>query len=291
MNIAQLLYDALVVGCFYALVSMGFVLVFRVSGVFNFAQPAFMLLGGLIYTSVNHSPTIGGVALGVAAAVAVCTVASAVFYRVVMASMVGRPHFAQMVLTFGLTIVMVDVEQMAFGSATRNVAIPLARDAVRLPFGIGTNMVDLASMLVSLLLSVAVIWLVSSSRLGSRIRAIAENPRLASYAGLRVQLILAATWAIAGAIAALAGIVYGARIAVDSGMVGIGLAAFPAAMLGGMESPVGAVAGGVLLGLLQGVAVSMFGGSIAESVGFAAMLVILLVRPYGLFGLRPVERV
>jgi branched-chain amino acid transport system permease protein len=290
MNVAQLIYDALVVGCFYALVSMGFVLVFRVSGVFNFAQPAFMLLGGLVYSSVG-SPTIGGLALGVAAAVAVCTVASALFYRVVMASMVGRPHFAQMVLTFGLTIVMVDVEQMVFGNATRNIALPVAREAVRLPFGIGTNVVDLATMLVSLTLSLGLIWLVSSSRLGVRIRAIAENPGLAGYAGLRVQAILAATWALAGAIAALAGIAYGARIAVDSGMVGIGLAAFPAAMLGGMESPVGAVAGGVILGLLQGIGVNMFGGSIAEPVGFAAMLVILLVRPYGLFGLKPVERV
>ena len=291
MNVAQIVFNGLVVGSFYALVTMGFVLVYRVSGVFNFAQPAVMLLAALVFVRLETGGTWLAIALALLAALVAGAVASALIQRFVMASVLGRPHFTQMIVTFGVAIAVTDLAQVVFGATTRTVQLPFPRAPIHLPFSVGTNYVDLVIVGVSAVVVALTIWVASSSALGLRIRATSENAPLAAYSGIPVLRLLVITWAIAGALAAVSGVAYAARINVDSGMVGIGLAAFPAAMLGGMDSPGGAVLGALIVGLLQAVAVTLTSTAIAEPIGFVAMLAILLVRPYGLLGLQPVERV
>jgi branched-chain amino acid transport system permease protein len=291
MNVAQLLYGGVLVGFFYGLVTMGYVLVFRASGVFNFSHPALMLVGAFVFEMVDRSNSWASFALALLASAAVCATVGAACYLGVMSFMVGRLHFVQMIVTFGLSIVMVDAAQIVFGTSALQIHFPIARHPVLLPFGIGTDTVEVAVLFGSVIVVLAVIWLASSSSLGARIRAVSEDVALASYSGIRVTAILTSTWALAGALAAIAGVAYSARIDVDVSMVDIGLAAFPAAMLGGMDSPGGAVVGGVILAIVQGIAVSLFGTSIADPIGFVILLLILVARPYGLFGLKPVERV
>jgi branched-chain amino acid transport system permease protein len=291
VNSAQLLYSGIVIGSFYALVTMGYVLVFRVSGVFNFSHPAVMLIGAFTFERVVGDGSWPAFIFGLLAASAAGAGTAAACSLGVMRFMVGRPHFVQMIVTFGLSITLVDLAQLQFGTVARNIHLPFSRYPVSLPLGIGTDTVEIAVFITSIVVVGLVIWLASSTSIGSRVRAVSEDAALASYAGIRVGSILTATWALAGVLAAVAGIAFAARIDVDVSMVDIGLAAFPAAMLGGMDSPGGTLIGGISLAVLQGVAVTWFGSSIAEPIGFIALLILLLVRPYGLFGLRPVERV
>jgi branched-chain amino acid transport system permease protein len=291
MNIPQLLFNGLIVGSFYALVAIGFVLIYRVSGVFNFAQPALMLLGALIFAKFNHHSSWKGFLIAVLISALLTAAISCILYVTLIAPLVSRPHFVQMMATFGISIALLDGLLMEFGSSPRPVVLPVQRHNFRLPFGIGTNNVDCAIFLASSVLVLGMIWVASGSRLGLRIQAIAEDVALASYVGIRGPVILASTWAVAGAIAALGGVAYGARVEIDPSMVDIGLAVFPAAMIGGMDSPGGAIIGGVGLALLQGIAVTLFGASASLPIGYAALLLLFVFKPQGLFGLRPVERV
>lgn len=291
MNFPQVIFDGVLVGLFYALVAIGFVIVFRVSGVFNFAHPAFMLVGAMLYDRVVNDDTWAEFAKGIAFSIVVTAILSALVYPFIMRSVSAMPHFVQMVVTFGVSIVVLNLSQYFLGSTTRHPHIPISQTPISLPFNIRTNTLNLVWFGVGLVTCLALAWVASRSSLGIRVRAIAEDISLASYSGIRVPVIMTLVWAIAGGLAAVAGVAYGSRIQIDASMLSIGLAAFPAAMLGGMDSPGGVVVGGIILGVVQTLGAALFGSAIALPLGFVVMFVFLLVLPQGLFGNATVKRI
>jgi branched-chain amino acid transport system permease protein len=174
--------------------------------------------------------------------------------------------------------------------------VPVARGlsgSIRIADLATITTLDLALVITATIVWVVVVWATTGAGLGLKMRATAENVVLASSQGVRLVVVVGAAWALGSAVAAAAGIAYGARLQIDSSVIAIGLLAIPAAMIGGLDSPLGTLPGGFIMGWIQAAASALFGSS--ASLGAAApyliLFVVLLVRPTGLFGTERVSRI
>jgi branched-chain amino acid transport system permease protein len=288
--------SGLALGAQYSLIVLGFVVIYRASGVLNFAQGAMVLLGCyLAYTFHVDAHWPFALAL-IGAAVSVGTFSAAV-QLVLLRTLVDKPPFAVIMATLGLTIVIDQVVISIWGPNNLNMSDPWGISAVHL-LGVAVQVSDLWTIGLAGLCLVAFFAIFRFTRVGLAMRATASDREAALMQGISPAMMFAVAWGIAGAVAGVAGVTAGVGVAQVQPSVGdIAFVAIPAMVLGGLESPSGAVIGGLTIGVIQELTAGYqpslipFLGSGFESVmPYVVMVVVLLIRPTGLFGLRQARR-
>ena len=296
-NFLQLCFAGLALGALYALVALGFVVIYKATGVINFAQGGLVLLGA--YLTYNFHQTWGlPFFLCIPLAMLACALVGAAVERFVLRWMVGQPAFAVIMVTIGLLFVIEQIVTGVWGFDRLNMGDPWGIDAV----SVGDVVIavkDIWTVVFATAVMAAFFVFFRYSSLGVAMRATAFDQEAAIAQGISARRIFALSWAIAGAVATLAGVMLasgGGGVRPD--IQYIALLAFPAIILGGLDSPAGAVVGGIIIGLTQTLTAGYQPTHFPElGTGFSAvmpyfvMIVILMVRPYGLFGTKEVRRV
>jgi branched-chain amino acid transport system permease protein len=293
----QLVFAGVAVGARYALVALGFVIIYRATGVINFAQGALVALGAYLTYAFANSAALPFFVAVVLALVAAGLVGASI-ERVVLRRMVGQPVFAVIMITIGLLIVGDQVITIIWGFQALNLADPWGVRTVTAG-GVVLAVSDLWTLGLAATVLGAFFLFFRFSRLGVAMRATAFDPEAALAQGISARRVFAASWAIAAALGALAGVTLASgAAALSPGLGAIALVAFPAMIVGGMDSPAGAVLGGLIIGVTQsltaGYQEDLFpwaGDNFAAVMPYVVMILILLVRPYGLFGQVRIERV
>lgn len=290
---AQLVFQGVALGATYALIALGFVVVFRASGVINFAQGAMLLAGA--YT-ISWLATDLGVPFvpAVLAAVAILALAGAAFQMAVLRRVSGEPAFVLVMITIGAGIALTAFIEALFGTAPRLLGDPWGSSS----FAIGDVTIGEVKVwgIIVTAAALAVYFAFDRwTRWGLAVQATAEDEEATLSLGIPVRRVHLITWAIAGALATLGGLfLAGFPNSPQPALADAALRAFPAIVLGGLRSPTGAVVGGLVIGLTEvmtsGYAPAALGDNFYAVAPYIAMIVILLVRPYGLFGRAPAER-
>lgn len=283
-------------GCIYALLALGFAIVFKATRVLNLAQPGLMILGAWF---VAYFATIVGLPFVLAAvlAVALTALVALLIERLAIRPLVGQPVFALVLLTIGIDIVVRIFANDLIGSDVRNTGDPWGLKT----FTLGGVVVQ-QRYLAILAATAAVLALLGAffrrTPLGLAMRATAIDQEVAMAQGVSVGRVFACSWALAGALAAVAGLFVGAGSGIDLQTSQVALKAIPALVLGGLDSVPGAVAGGLAIGLVEGWSFTyqgqyapFLGSNFSQVVPYLLMFAVLLVRPSGLFGTKEVERV
>ena len=293
-DVIQILSRGLGVGSVYALIALGFVIIYKSTRVISFAQPAFMLAGAVL-TTYLVGPLGFFVALPLAA-LGTAALGLAV-ERTAIRPMVGRPAFTVAIITLGIDAVVRVIASAAIGIELRQVGDPWGLDTTIL-FGAEVQQRHLAMVVTAAILVTALFLFFRYTRMGLAMRAAAYDQEAALAQGVSVGAVFATSWAIAGALAAVGGTFAAVGSSVDSTLWIIALVALPVIILGGLDSLPGAVLGGLLVGVLQEFVAryqytfpEWLGGNASIITPYVVMLLVLLVRPYGLFGTREVERV
>jgi branched-chain amino acid transport system permease protein len=290
----QLTFAGSALGARYALVALGFVVIFRATRVINFAQGGLVVLGA--YLTYNASVTWGlPFVLAVLVGVLTTGLIGAAIETTVLRRMVGQPTFAVIMITIGILFVINEVVTTVWGAQTLDLGDPWGIQ--RLNVGdVTLSYKDLWTLGLAAAALVGFFVLFRFSRIGVAMRATAVDQEAALAQGISVRRVFAASWAISGVVAAIAGVTLAAgpaKLSLD--IRDIALAAFPAMILGGLDSPHGAVIGGLVLGISQnltaGYQPDFLGAGFPQVMPYLLMIVILLVRPYGLFGTKEVRRV
>lgn len=282
------------IGSIYALLALGFVIIYKSMGVISFAQPAFLLAGTVLVTYL--SPELGFFLAVVVGAIAIAGVALVV-ERVAIRPMVGKAVFVIAIITIGIDVIVRIVSGMFVGSDQRNVGDPWGLDSFEVG-GVYIEHRDLAAFAVTTVLVLALFAFFRWTPIGLAMRASALDQEAAMAQGVSVGTVFAVSWGLAGALATVAGVFAAAGRTVDQNHWHIALLALPVIILGGLDSLGGAVLGGLIIGVTQQIVTSYhrdwFPGldtNIGSITPYLVMLIVLLVRPYGLFGTREVERV
>jgi branched-chain amino acid transport system permease protein len=293
----QLLVAGLALGCIYALVALGFTIIYRASQVINFAQGSFLLLGAYFVSwfTLDRSYPFAVAAL---LALAITAVVGVVFQLVVLRFTVGQPVFTVVMITIGLNIALEGAVPAMFGSTQRSIGDPWGSSAVSLG-SVVINWDKLFTIVVTLLILGMFFAFNRFSRYGLAMRATAMDEEAAMAVGVPTRRVHAMAWGLAGAVATVGGFfLAGFPNSLSPGIDAIALRAFPAIILGGLDSPLGAVVGGVIIGLVEELTAgyqpnyaSWLGNNFYSVAPYIVMILVLLVRPYGLFGQRPAERV
>jgi branched-chain amino acid transport system permease protein len=287
---AQALVGALDLGSLYAVVGIGFVILYKATHVLNFAEGSLMLLGGLIFYSMSQDFHLAW-PLAFLISLLVMGVLGAVLYVLFFRRLVGAAEFTLVIATLGLSVLVLTVCLLIWGPSTRT--MPELLSAHRL-WGIGNlsfSSIDTFSIVTALVVVFALEVSLRHTRIGIRMRAVADEPLLASMMKVNVTKMSALAWGIAAFCAGVAGITYSMRLSVDPvGLSDLGLLAFPAVLLGGLDSVPGVLVGGFVLALAQSAAAYWIGGIWSDVTAYAIMLAVLLARPRGFFGSRLVVR-
>lgn len=280
-------------GSVYALLALGFVIIYKSTRVISFAQPAFMLAGAVLVSYL--AADIGFFAAVPVAAVLIAVLALGV-ERTVLRPMIGKPVFVVAIITIGVDVVVRVVTNAFIGLDVRQVGDPWGLSTVTL-LGVEVQQRYLVMFGTTVVVVAVLFAFFRFSRIGLAMRAVAHDQEVALAQGISVGSVFALSWAIAGGLAALAGVFVATGAGVDQQLWVIALKALPAIILGGLDSLGGAVVGGLAVGVVESL-VGTYQGDVAPWLGpnfalvapYVLMLVVLLVRPYGLFGSKEVER-
>jgi branched-chain amino acid transport system permease protein len=284
-------------GSIYALLALGYVMIYKSTRVISFAQPALMVVGGLFsyhFTTELGLPFWIGMLLGVVCGAAVGMLVE----RVALRPMLGKPVFTLAIITIGVDIVLRIISNRYIGVQSRIVEYPGGNDRFEIG-GVSISHQRLGLIAVTAVVVVLLALFFQFSRTGLAMRATALDQETALAQGIRVGAVFALAWAIAGGLAAIAGtFVAAGNAGIEQTSWIIALKALPAIIIGGLDSVQGAVVGGLAVGLVEALTATFqpdvapwLGANFALVAPYALMLVVLLVRPYGLFGTKEVERV
>lgn len=285
----NLVAGGLVVGAVYGLIAMGFAIIYRATGMLNFAQGEVMLLVAYVAYSMGSTvqaslPVLLGMSVltGVVAGVSI----ELLFIR----PMAGESLFSKVMVTIALAIIIRALVVLIWGNEP--VAMPKVLGMALFSIGPIALYTSQLVALLALLLTTFATWLMfARSRAGINMRAAANDEPAALLMGINVRRVHATAWAISGFYAALAGLACALLFNVEPAMSHLALRAFPAAILGGLDSVLGAALGGVIIGVLESFAGGYMGRGMKDIIGFLMIIVILMIKPYGLFGTRKIERV
>ncbi|HEX9329993.1 MAG TPA: branched-chain amino acid ABC transporter permease [Reyranella sp.] len=280
------------IGLMYSLIALGFVLVYKATDAINFAQGEFVMLAGMIVVTVL------GAQAPLIAAVVVVLLAMIGFgfglEKVVLRPLLGRPVVAVIMATIGVAALLRGWGPLVLGIETRNLALPIGDE----PITIGPASlppIQVLGAVVALLFFLAFNWFFKKSRMGVAMRAVADNQQVAQAMGINVERYFALAWAMAGVVSALGGVVWGSMLGVDVQLALVGLKVFPVVILGGLDSIGGALVGGLIIGIVESLAAGYLdpyvGGGTKDFAPYVLMILVLMIRPYGIFGRRQIERV
>jgi branched-chain amino acid transport system permease protein len=288
-----LLSNGIMIGLMYGLIALGFVLIYKATDAINFAQGEFVMFAGFIAAGVAN---IAELSFWVSAACAIAGMVALGFglERVVLRPLIGQPIISVVMATIGLAAVLRGGAVLLFGAGTQAIAMPVSDT----PLLLGPVMLAPVQMVgagVSIVFLGAFTWFFLKSRIGIAMRAVADSQQVAMAMGINVRRYFALAWAMAGVVSALGGLVWGAMLGVDNQLALVGLKVFPVVILGGLDSVLGAVVGGLIVGIVENLAAGYFdplvGGGTKDFAPYLLMILVLMLRPEGMFGRRRIERV
>lgn len=275
------------------LLALGFVVIYRATRILNLAHGEFMMVGG--YLVCVFIITLGmNLVLGILLALISAAVIAGILYYAIFRSLIGEPLYVPVIATIGVSIMLQGIAGAAFGPHILSLApaFPLSMESVHLPGGVVLSTVDLAIVGISILTLLALAGLYQFTNFGYQLRATSENPTLASKRRINIDLSFVISWGIAMLIATLTGILWGTsrHLYPEVGMVG--LKAFPAAMVGGMDSLKGTIPGSLIVATSVVLCMTFIGPEASDVLPMIILLIVLNVRPWGLFGrIEEIERV
>src|SRR6476620_11258391 len=297
--LVQTVWEGLVSGVLYALIALGFVLIFKASGVFNFAQGIMVVFAGLTLVGLHE--------MGVPAYVALILTLGVMFLlaytveRVVLRPLVNQPDIILFMATFGITYVLIGLGELIFGGnpkqmITEQLYLPKGAIDLKILGGfVSLQKIDIAAAIIAALMIAALAFFFQKTRIGRALRAVADSHKAALSVGISLNQIWVIVWFTAGIVALVTGIMWGARSDVSFALQIIALKALPVLILGGFTSIPGAIVGGLIIGVGEKLGEFYWGpllGSGIESwLAYVIALLFLLYRPQGLFGERIIERI
>jgi branched-chain amino acid transport system permease protein len=288
-----LLTNGVMIGLMYSLIALGFVLIYKATDAINFAQGEFVMFAGFITAGAGE---LAGFPFWASALLAIIAMIILGFglERVVLRPMIGRPVIAVVMATIGLAAVLRGTATLAFGAQTQSIISPIPDEPIDLGL-VTLPPIQLVGAGVSLIFLGCFTWFFLKSRVGIAMRAVADNQQVAMAMGVNVQRYFALAWAMAGIVSALGGVLWGTMLAVDNQLALVGLKVFPVVILGGLDSVMGAVIGGLIVGIVENLAAGYLdpyvGGGTKDFAPYVLMILVLMIRPEGIFGRRRIERV
>lgn len=290
----QLVLNGLIVGALYGVVAMSFVLIYKASQVVNFAQGEFLLVGAWVcwWLLTNWQLPFWA---GFLVTLAFMTAFGILLQVVVLRPLIGEPVISVIMATVGLSIFFQALMKWMFGVFAQPFPPIFSAERMRV-LGLEVQTVYIASLGVSALIMLGFWWFFTYSKHGLAMRATAFDQQVAQSLGVSVPRVFAMSWAISAVVSAVAGVVVGVVNGVSSSLSFYGIKVFPAVILGGLDSVVGAVLGGLIVGVLENLAQYVDAewlnwGNMYQIAPFYALILILLIKPYGLFGTKNIERV
>ena len=289
-----LLLNGFIVGALYGVVAMSFVLIYKASQVVNFAQGEFLLVGAWVcwyFLTEWQLPFWAGFLF----TMVFMTLFGIILQVVVLRPLIGEPVISVIMATIGLGIFFQALMKWIFGVFARPFPPIFAAERVDL-LGLQVQPVYLMSLAISVVIMGAFAWFFTASKHGLAMRATAFDQQVAQSLGISVPKVFAMSWAISALVSSVAGVVVGVVNGVSSALSFYGIKVFPAVILGGLDSVVGAVLGGIIVGVLENLAQYVDAewlhiGNLYAIAPFYALILILLIKPYGLFGTKNIERV
>jgi branched-chain amino acid transport system permease protein len=291
----QLVVTGFSLGMMYALIAIGFVVIFKCSGAFNIAQGQIVMLGGYLgYTFLVtlHMPVWGAIV----ASVAVAVLMGLVIERLALRPLLGQPALAIVMMTIALALVMEGIAQLGWGGAyvTYHDVLP----EISLQVGdVSIPPSSLLGLMVSVVVVVILMAIFRFTKTGLAMRATAEDEQVTRGLGIRATMVYAFVWVIACVVGVVAGVLLGGVSGVSPPLAEVGLKALAVVILGGLDSIGGAIVAGIILGVSENLAAGYLdplmpsGGGLANVFPFLVIMVVLIFKPYGLFGLKRIERV
>ena len=287
------LINGALVGLLYSLVAMGFVVIYRASKVFNFAQGELVLFGGFLvwWMVVAHGMPLW---LGIPLAFAGAALFGLLIERLFFSRLVGESIFSMVMVTIGLLILIRGLIVVLFGAQVQPfpIVFPLA------PIFVGDVLISRSLLyggVLTVLIGLGLSWFFNRTRAGLRMTAVAEDHQVAMSMGISVRRSLTFAWVLGSVLSALAAVIYLSGKSINLLTSEIGMAALPVALLAGLESVGGLLLAGILVGIVQGLAAAyldpLLGGAVGSVLPFVIMLLVLFIRPTGMFGWRTIERV
>ena len=290
----QLLVNGLVVGTLYGVVAMSFVLIYKATQVVNFAQGELLLIGAWVCWALLTRYELP-FWIGMPLTLVFMFVFGIAIQVVILRPMIGEPIISVIMVTIGLSTVFDAALKWIFGVNPQPFPRVFTSQSVNF-LGLQIQTVYVMSLVVSVAMMIGMAWFFRSSKYGLAMRATAFNQQVAQSLGISVKNVFAMAWAISATVSAVAGVVVAVVNGVSSGLSAYGIKVFPAAILGGLDSIGGAVLGGIIIGLLENIAQYvdseyLHWGNLYEIAPFYVLIIVLMIKPYGLFGTRDIERV
>jgi len=289
----ELVTNGVLTGLMYALVAVGFVLIYKSTDAINFAQGEFCMFAAIIVAGFMN---LYGFPLW--AAIAVGLLFMLVFNwgleRVVLRPMIGRPVVAIIMATIGLALIFRGLGPLVFGAETQTIPLPIPDQPIIWgPFFVSP--IDLLGGSISIAFMAVFGWFFMKSRKGVAMRAVADSHQVSMAMGINVERYFVLAWMLAGFVALLGGLVWGSAIGVDTQLAQLGLKVFPVVILGGMDSIVGVIVGGIIVGVVEAISAGYMdpyvGGGTKDFTPYVLMIIVLMIRPYGIFGKPTIERI
>jgi branched-chain amino acid transport system permease protein len=290
----HLFVNGLIVGTLYGVVAMCFVLIYKASKVVNFAQGEFLLIGAWVCWFLLTRYQVPFY-LGFLITLAFMMMLGLMVQVIVLRPMIGEPIISVIMATIGLSIFFQAMMKWMFGVFAQPFPQIFATQSIDV-LGLKVQTVYVVSMLVSLAVMAGFAYFFKFSRMGLAMRATAFDQQVAQSLGISVRQVFALSWAISAMVSAIAGVTVGIVNGVSSALSFFGIKVFPAVILGGLDSIVGAVLGGIIIGVLENLShfvdrQYLNWGNLYEIVPFYVLIIFLMIKPYGLFGTHDIERV
>ena len=290
----QLLANGLIVGTLYGVVAMSFVLIYKATQVVNFAQGEFLLIGAWVCWWLLTEYQLPFY-LGMPITLVFMLIFGVALQVIVLRPMIGEPVISMIMVTIGLSTVFQAAMKWIFGTNLQPFP-PIFETQTMNVLSLQIQTVYLMSLVVSVAMMSAMAWFFHSSKYGLAMRATAFNQQVAQSLGISVKTVFAMAWAISAVLSAVAGVIVAVVNGVSAGLSSYGIKVFPAVILGGLDSIAGAVLGGIIIGLLENLAhfvdsQYLHWGNLYEIAPFYVLIIILMIKPYGLFGTKDIERI
>jgi branched-chain amino acid transport system permease protein len=292
----EVLIGGLLSGVMYSLVALGFVLIYKASGVLNFAQGTMVFFAALTFVGVQEHGI--GFWMAIPVTLLIMVLLGLAIERGVLRPLVNQPQISLFMATIGLSFFLEGLSQIIWGSTVRGLDLGIQDEPIEWiadRIGINISKFDLAAAAIAGVLVAALALFFNRTRIGRALRAVADDHQAALAVGIPLQHIWAIVWAVAGGVALVAGLLWGARNGVQFALTFVALKALPVLILGGLESVPGAIVGGLIVGASEKLAEvyigPLVGGGIEGWFPYMLALVVLLFRPEGLFGEKIIRRV
>ena len=283
LEVVQLLVSGLANGCVYGLIALGFVLIYKATESVNFAQGDFMMIGAFVTLGLTNAAYMG-LPFWIAAPLAIGIMAlfGYLIDYFILRHLFGQSQSAVVILTIALGFVLRFIAGLIWGHEPQSLESPLALGDVSIG-GVVLGMADVAVIVVTFLLTFLLYLFFQRTKLGLAMQAASQNQMAAYYMGIPVRRVQGLIWGLAGAVAAVAGILFASKGAIDPNAGLLGIKAFAAAVIGGFGSLPGALAGGLIVGVIEPFAARYMAAGYSQIAPYALLILVLIFRPSGLF--------